>query len=239
MTLAFGMMVEQALPVPKREGKLVLHGPMVGASPGQGQKLVVRGALGLSHEARFVGAELGGDGVVVDCRGLEADALRGALVHDESVLCRVFGGLLKGPAVRKSLPVRFELRHGKAFGILRMDGGVVTAAVVGGGLDREASLWEQLVRIVGQDGWSLSADDITPIGAGWPVSLLPSTYEREGGSVILARPCGPAEPGIDVYVQVDSKMTRASVLTQQAKGPVQVMVPHLSKSNPVTFVVAA
>jgi len=246
MSRAFGMLVEDVAPVPRRPGVLVLFGPTVGIAPEAQQRLVVRSALGLPRVGRYVGPthvhleRKGGiTGIVVS--GLDGGpaSYRGALVHEEGVWCRPFGALLRAPSRPRAAAARFDLREGRAFGLLRVDGTrVIVATVLGGGLSDSADLWRELGRIVTPDGFEISPAETEPIGPGWPVDAWPS-YARHHGEheVLLARPCGPAMPGFSVLVKGQA-LRQAYVLAQQSQGLIQVDLSSPLRERPA-FMIAA
>jgi hypothetical protein len=234
MSRAFSMFVKDVAPLPRRPGTLVLAGPTVGIAPEAGQRLVVRGAFGAAETARYLGAEMlhpqkdaGDAGMIVSGLPRTPRAYLGAIVHEEGVWCRTFGALLREATRPRVEAARFDLKDGRAFGLLKVEDHVVTAVVIGGGLPEEGNLWRELIRIVTPGGTTLAAAEFEPIGLGfgWPVAAW-AGYTREGGAqtVLLTRPCGPAAPGTPTIAFYDGYAQRAQVLSQQQQGLVQIDV---------------
>lgn len=243
---AIGMVVEEAIRFTRPKGSVLLSGPLIGLTPEVGQPLILKGALGTAHRARCAGllqlhrAEKPGQ-VAIVVTGLDDEAparYRGSVVYEEGVIFRPFGAIQKHATQPQRLAARFELAEDRAFGFIVVAGGIVDAFVIGGGLPEGEDLWKCLNRIVTIEGSIIDPKVFKPLGNGWPVSGF-HLYDRSYGehTVILARPCGPAELGYPVLMKLDTSSIEADVLSQQVQnGLVQVEAPRVVQKLPAFLI---
>ncbi|HNN51705.1 MAG TPA: hypothetical protein PKO07_11835, partial [Pseudomonadota bacterium] len=211
-------------------GGVLLSGPVIGLSPEPGQPLILCGAFGQPQRVRLAGLfqTHRGSGpaqpgfVVTGLDDAAPACYRGAVLYEEGVLFRSFGALEKSRSKPRSYAARFDLGGDKAYGLVTIAGGVLDAFVIGGGLAERENLWSRLETIVAADGMATHCDALSPIGPGWPVSGWRG-YAQHEHTVLIARSCGPAEPGCPIRIALGSAGILAEVLSQQPKeGIVQV-----------------
>lgn len=227
MSRAFGMLVTTALATPRSPGTLTLLGPTVGIAPDAGSPLVALGAFGGSERMTFRGVEgpvRGEAGVRVALTALTPLAVTGAVVFEEGVACRVFGARLPEVAPPRASVARFELAHARAYGLVRTEGDLLTAFVIGGGLAMGADLWAELLRIVTLDGDVVARESLRDVLTGWPVAGWAPRPEDD--TLLVTRPCGPARIGSGVEVQTAAGTAPGSVVNQQPQGVVHVRGPR-------------
>lgn len=241
MIRPFAMLVESAIEAapPVLDGVL-LSGPTLGPAPQAGALLTARGALGLPRRGRFesIGAfhrsrSMASPLVLVTgLQGSPQDYV-GSIVYDEGVLFRVFSGYLGEQDQHHVRGIAsFELEDGRAQGFVTVQGRLLNAFVLGGGLPEASSLWERIRRLQCADV-ALNRDEIRPLPDAWAVPLLPG-YQRRS-PVLLARMCGPATPGVQAHaLAFPEHFSTLEVLDQQpSSGLVQLELAGPDAARPV------
>jgi hypothetical protein len=182
---------------------------------------IVMSAHGASQPALGVG--------LADLPEIDARRFCGAIVHEEGVLVRVYSARLKAKRPRLYDAVRIEMPGDTAWGLVSIVLGVVTVAVVGGGLPLDAGLWSRLVRLVPQKAEPIERDALVPLVFGedvpdalWAVRTLEEYEYRvgDGRQALVTLPAGPTFDGYALALANDG-WRRAKVLEQQPTGVTQ------------------
>lgn len=230
------MLVDDACPLPSAAG-LLLRGPMLGPAPAPRAPLSVRGAFGL-HRARLGGVaaahrgeRAGNVAVLVTELAGAAPQYTGALVYEEGALVRVFSGLRSNASGFTQAQASFELEHDRAGGFVQLQGRVLNAFVVGGGLPEGESLWQRLRSIRVDGGTTIAANELSPLADAWAIAPVTS-YGPVGRRILVLARCGPAEPGR--HVVSATEFIEGEVLQQQSRdGLVQIELHTEPRGAPI------
>jgi hypothetical protein len=229
------MWIESAAWTRVRGRSVVVHGAALGRAPEPGTALLLQPAFGRALRAHAASVVMSARGAphpalgigLADLPDIEGPCFRGAIVHEEGVLLRVFSARIDGQRPRLYDAVRIELSGDTAWGLISMTLGIVTVAVVGGGLPLGASLWDCLRRLLPQTAEPIERDALAPlvIGDEMPGGLwaMPAVkhYDRGASSAVVLRSAGPASEGVAV-ARVGLGWRPAYLLEQQPGGLIQV-----------------
>ena len=235
MSRSFATWIESAFWTKVRGRSLVVYGAALGRAPEMGTALLVQPAFApalRAHAASIVMSGRGASppGLGIGLAGLpEIDerCFRGAFVHEEGVLVRVFSARLKETRPRLYDTVRIEMPGDTGWGLISITLGIVTVAVVGGGLPLDASLWSRRARLVPQRAEAIERDALVPLVFGdkmlgelWAVPTLQDYAMGELRRALVVRPAGPVVDG-RARALVDDDWRPAALLEQQASGITQ------------------
>jgi hypothetical protein len=228
---SFAMWIESAAWNDVGQRALIVNGSCLGSAPEPGIPLLVEPAFGSplrAHAADVVEAREGAPRSALMLAGLpaiEAPRFRGAILHEEGVLLRVFSARLKTKRPRLYDALRIELVGDVAWGLLSISLGIVTVAVVGGGLPLDASLWSRLKRLVPETAGPIEREALVPLTFGkafsgelWAVPTVKQYGRGSLGSAAVVRSAGPASSEGFAVVPVGEVWHTASFLEQQAEG---------------------
>ena len=240
MSRSFAMWIESAAWTKIRGRSLVVQGAVLGRAPALGTALLVQPAFGRPLRAHAASMLISGRGApppafgvgLADLPEIEAPRFRGALVHEEGVLLRVFSAHLKGKRARSYDAARIELEGDTAWGLISITLGIVTVAVVGGGLPLDASLWDRLRRLAPQTAEPIERDALVPLTFGnempdvlWAVPKIKDYTLGDFRQALVTASAGPASD-VEALARVDDEWRPTALLEQQPGGLTQFEFGH-------------
>jgi hypothetical protein len=223
MKIPFGMLVDNCDPVVVPIPGLLLSGPLIGVPTSK--YVTIRGAfseplrVNVNSVANLHRTQsLYRTGLLIEEGSLLPATLRGAVVYEEGLLCRVFSAYVTCSSFTGA--AAFRLLDGTARGLVRVTQGILDAFVIGGGLAEGHDLWASLREIECLGGQRIQIHEIVPLGQAWVVPAM-RMYESQDETKIVVASCGPATIDYPVAFVVSNDVVPGHVVAQQASGLVQ------------------